>query len=162
MKKIVQRGEDIYNDDVFQLLVQHEVTRSRRYPSPLALIQIEMTPTALDQSGAGNAASIFTAKLNSLLRSVDIPAKGKGNTYSVLLPTTNESGAQSVCERLISVFKNKVSGGGGEVVAYSLQIGGASHFGGESLSSEELFQKAEEALKQSKQKGPNTYVLITK
>lgn len=160
MKKITSRGEELYSNDVFQVLVQYEITRSQRYPSPLGLIQIEMTPTALNESGLLHATAIFTTKLNAHLRSVDIPSMGVGNVFNVLLPTTDEAGTRTVCERLLSIFKSKISGNNGDVVAFSLHIGATCHSGGESLSSESFFQKAGEALKQSQLKGSNTYVLI--
>jgi len=157
MRKMISRGEEVYSPDVFEILFQYEVARSQRYPSPLALIQIEMTPTSLTEEALAKAPSIFAAKINSHIRSVDIPS-GAGNHLNLLLPTTDEPGAQAVCERLISIFKSKMDNS----LTFSLQIGASCHPGGASLTGEYLLQKSAEGLAQSKLKGPHTYVLIAK
>jgi GGDEF domain-containing protein len=90
---------------------------------------------------------------------VDITSAA-GSEFRVLLPATNSAGAGTVCERLISIFRNKFETDFG-AVAFSIQIGAASHNGGPSLSTEGMFQNAEAALKQSKLKGSNTYILIS-
>jgi len=158
MRKMMSRGEDIYSMDVFQVLFEYEVSRCQRYPSPLALLQIEMTPIASNPESLGSASAIFATALNAHLRSVDIPAKEK-NLFMVLLPTSDEHGAQSVCERLISVFKNKFDTQNAGSIAFSIQIGATTHSGGQTMSGEDMLQKANEALKQSKLKGSNTYVI---
>lgn len=159
MKKMSVRGNEIYSSDVFQILFDYEVSRSRRYPSPLTLLKIEMTPTALSNNLLGSASTVFIAVLNAHLRSVDIPSR-EGNVYSVLLPTSDEHGARAVCERLLSVFRNKFDISN-DAIAFSLQIGATAHSGGEAMSGETILQKAEEALKQSKLKGSNTYIILT-
>ena len=158
MRAPTSHGDDIYTKDVFQVLYEYEISRSRRYPSHLSLLKIEMTPTALDRSLLGSAAGVFTSALNSHLRSVDISAKD-GNFYNVLLPTSDESGARIVCERLLSVFKNKFDIGNG-AIAFTLQIGATSHGGGSTMFGATLLENVDEALKQSKLKGTNTYVIL--
>jgi GGDEF domain-containing protein len=159
MKKMDTRSEGMYSNDVFQVLFEYEISRARRYPSPVALIEIEMKSVVSNEEALRDAPVIFMNTLNHHLRSVDIPSK-KGNSFRVMLPTTNEAGARAVCERLLSVFKNKFDTSDGYSIAFSLHIGGSSHDGGAALSSAELLQKAGEALKQSKLKGPNTYVML--
>ena len=160
MKKIISRGEEMYSSDVFQILFEYEVSRSRRYPAPLALLKIEMTPSSLNGESAGAASSVFSLALNSYLRSVDIPSKSE-NIFTVLLPTSNEHGARVVCERLLSVFKNKFESPNGISFAFSLQIGATAHQGGSEISEDGILQKAEEALRQSKLKGANTCVFLS-
>ena len=160
MKKMTSRGEEMYSSDVFQILFEYEISRSRRYPAPLALLQIEMTPTAMGTESLQAASAVFASALNAHLRSVDIPSKA-GNIFMALLPYSDEHGARAVCERLLSIFKNKFESQSNVPVAFSLQIGATAHVGGASISNEELLQKAEEALKQSKLKGPNTFVVLT-
>jgi hypothetical protein len=98
MRKMISRGEEVYSTEVFEILFQYEVSRSKRYPAPLSLLQIESTPSALSEDELQNASAIFAAKINSHIRSVDIPSK-IGNSLKVLLPTTDEAGARAVCER---------------------------------------------------------------
>lgn len=157
MRKMISRGEEIYSADVFEILFEYEVSRSKRYPAPLALLQIEMSPSAVSEDALQKAFSIFAAKINSHIRSVDIPSR-TGNYLNLLLPTTDEAGTRAVCERLISIFKSKVD----DSLAFSLQIGASYHSGGSTLTGEFLLQKAGDALAQSRLKGPHTYILISK
>ena len=160
MRKTISRDEEFYDGHVFQILMDYEITRSKRYPSPLSLLDIEMSSTATNEDTHRAAPSLFASVLTVHLRSVDIPA-GTGNRFKVLLPTTNEVGVKAICERLISVFRTKFDTEDGSSIAFTLNIGGFTHPGGESLASETLLGKAEDALKQSIQKGPNTYTLHT-
>ncbi len=157
MRKIVSRGEEVYSPEVFEILLQYEVSRSQRYPAPLTLIQIEASPTALSNEAREKAFSIFTTKINVHIRSVDIPSI-MGNRIRVLFPTTDSAGARVICDRLLSIFKNKID----DAIVFSLQIGACSHSGGPSLTSEILLQNSETALAQSKLKGPNTFVQVAK
>ena len=160
MKKITSLKEDVYNNDVFKILLDYEVSRSKRYPSPLSLLQIEMTPSALTAEALSAASGIFSSVLNAHLRSVDIPSKA-GNMFMLLLPNSDKHGAQAVCERLLSVFKNKFETPDGNSVTFSLHIGVTTHAGGATISTASFLQKTEEALKQSKLKGANTFVFLS-
>jgi hypothetical protein len=160
MKKIASLNGDMYNSDVFQILLDYEISRSKRYPSPLSLLQIDMTPSALNAEALSAAPGIFASALNGHLRSVDIPSKA-GNVFMLLLPNSDKHGAQAVCERLLSVFKNKFETPSGNSVVFSLHIGATTHAGGADIASENVLKKAAEALKQSKFKGANTYVFLS-
>jgi hypothetical protein len=159
MKNELSRGDEVYSDDVFQILLEYEVSRSVRYPTPLGILHIEMTPAGPNETTLRIAPRIFTAALNTHLRSVDIPS-GSGRDYKVLLPTANETGMRSVCERLLYVFRNKFNTPDGNSIAFSLNIGAAAHAGGPTLTRELLLEKAQTALKQSKSKGPNTFAIL--
>jgi GGDEF domain-containing protein len=156
MNKTDSPLEDVYNSEVFQVLLKYEIERSRRYPNPLSLIQIEMMPTAFVPETLRAAPTIFSIALCSHLRSSDIPAQSR-NSYIVLLPNSDKHGAHAVCERLLSVFRNKFEDAHGNPVTFSLQMGATSHPGGTNLAGNILLEKAAEALTQSQRKGPNTY-----
>lgn len=160
MKKMEMSDGDVYNIDVFQILLKYEISRSKRYSSPLTLIQIKMTPTAASPEALKEASLIFPSILSARLRSADIPARA-GNLYTILLPNSDRHGAQAVCERLQSVFKNKFEDASGNSITFSLHIGVATHPGGEDISRELLLEKAGEALKQSELKGPNTCIYLS-
>jgi diguanylate cyclase (GGDEF)-like protein len=151
--------DEVYEDDVFQVLLDYEVTRSKRYPTNLSLIHIEYTPAGND-AALRSAATVFSKALNTHLRSADIPSMKK-NEFKVLMPATSENGLHAICERLISVFKNSFTTKEGNAIAFSINIGGVAHPGGEGLSRDSFIETAQTALKQSKQKGANTYVILS-
>ncbi|MBI5952955.1 MAG: diguanylate cyclase [Chloroflexi bacterium] len=150
---------DVYNIEVFQVLLKYEIERSRRYPNPLSMIKIEMAPTAFVQETLRAAPAIFSTALSSHLRSSDIPARS-GSLYIILLPNSDKHGTHAVCERLLSVFRNKFEDTSGNPVTFSLQMGATSHPGGTNLAGNILLEKTAEALTQSQRKGPNTYAYI--
>ena len=160
MKKIVSLNADMYSSDVFEILFDYEVSRCKRYPSPLTLIQLEMVPTAISAEALSAAPGIFSSALNTHLRSVDIPSKA-GNVFTLLLPNSDKHGAHAVCERLLSVFRYKFETPDGDSIVFSLYIGATTHDGGHSITSAGVLQKAEEARKQSKLKGANTFVFLS-
>jgi len=157
MKRLLSSGDELYSDDVFWVLLDYEVTRSQRYPGALTLLHIETTPSASDTSLIRAATSIFNSALNSHLRSADI-STGNGKTYRILLPTTDEQGGRAVCERLLSIFRQRFESKEGEAIIFSINIGMASHPGGATLSREELLDQAEKALRKAQLKGLNTYI----
>lgn len=158
MRKMGSRGEEVYSSDVFEILFDYEITRTKRTPAPFSMLHIEMTPTSSDENTLGMAKEVFISALNSHLRSVDIPSSA-GRDFKILLPMTDEPGTRTVCERLISVFRSKFDTPSGSV-AFSIQIGAMACTAGVVLSMEEISKKAKEAVKQSKLKGPNTFVVI--
>jgi len=160
MKNELSRGDDVYSDEVFQILLEYEVSRSVRYPTPLGILHMEMTPTGPNGATLQIAPRIFTAALNTHLRSVDIPS-GAGRDYKILLPTANETGIRSVCERLLYVFRTKFNTPDGSSVAFTLNIGAVAHPGGPTLTRQWLHEKAQAALIQSKAKGPNTFAMFS-
>lgn len=157
MRKLLSNSDELYSEDVFWVLADYEVTRSQRYPAPVTFIQIETTPTAGDSYLIGAATSIFSAALNSHLRSADI-STGNGKTYRMLLPTTDEHGGRAVCERLLSIFRNRFESKEGDTIIFSINIGMASHPGGPTLSKELLLEQTEQALRKAQLKGANTYI----
>ena len=157
MRRTASHDSEVYNSDVFRILAEYEITRSARYPNPLGLLHIEMTPNASNENALHAAPEVFTSALNGHLRSVDITSAARSE-FRVMLPSTNSAGVETVCERLLSVFKNRFETQFGSVT-FSLHIGATSHNGGPTLTIESFFQNAEKALKESKLKGPNTYVL---
>ena len=159
MRKMASHDEEVYSSDVFRILAEYEISRSVRYPTPLGLLQVEVTPSASNEDALRAASAVFISALNSHLRSVDITSAA-GSEFRILLPATNSAGTEVVCERLLSTFKNKFDTDFGSV-AFSLHIGATSHNGGPSLTTTGIFQNAEASLKQSKLKGPNTYVMIS-
>jgi two-component system cell cycle response regulator len=159
MQKEDSLDGDVYNIDVFQVLLKYEISRSTRYPNPLTLIQLEIKPTALNTESLKAAPLVFASALNRHLRASDIPARN-GNMFTILLPNSDKHGARTVCERLLSVFRNKFEDKEGNSLAFSLQMGVTYHSGGKDLTSSLLLQKANEGLVQSQRKGPNTYVMV--
>ncbi|MBI2757085.1 MAG: diguanylate cyclase [Chloroflexi bacterium] len=157
MKRDQSQGADLYSYDVFQILLDYEINRSQRYPSPLTLLDIFIIPPPGQTPELRQAMdSAVASMLNSHLRSADIPAR-KGDQYLILLPTTDEKGGRSVCARLLYIFKNLPSEETKLTFNLAAYIGLASHHGGPDLSGDILVQQAASALNHTRQQNIPAY-----
>jgi hypothetical protein len=68
MMKTLLHKDQLYREDVFQILMDYEILRAIRYPTPLSLIYLEMTPHASGGKTPRSASTIFETALNSHLR----------------------------------------------------------------------------------------------
>jgi diguanylate cyclase (GGDEF)-like protein len=160
MKRESSSNIQLYNQEVFEVLLEYEMNRSQRYPSPICLLHISINASRQTTEHQQAIDAEVSAQLNAHLRSVDIPAK-IGDQYLVLLPTTDERGGRTVCERLLSVFKGLFHSGAGITFSISTFIGLAFHPGGADLSSAVLNQRAASALKHARQQGLPTYTVYS-
>ncbi|MCJ7434647.1 MAG: GGDEF domain-containing protein [Anaerolineales bacterium] len=156
MKRDSSKDIQLYNREVFEVLLEYEINRSQRYPSPICLLDILIVPGRQTTEPQQAMDAEISTQLNSHLRSADIPAK-IGDQYLVLLPTTDERGARAVCERILSVFKSLLRSEAGTTFSVSVFIGLAFHPGEADLSSAILKQQAASALKHAHQQGLPTY-----
>lgn len=108
MRRMASHDNEVYSSDVFRILADYEISRSTRYPNPLGLLEIEMTPSTSNEEALRAAYTVFISALNGHLRSVDITSAAGGNRFRILLPSTNSAGTETVCERLLSIFRNKL------------------------------------------------------
>lgn len=156
MKRESSNNIQLYNREVFEVLLEYEMSRSQRYPSPVCLLNISISPGQQTAEIQKVMDAEIATLLNSHLRSVDVPAK-IGDQYLVLLPTTDESGGRTVCERVLAIFKGLLRSEAGTTFSVSVFIGLASHPGGADISSAILTQQATDALKHALQQGLPTY-----
>ena len=146
----------LYEEDVFKLLADYELSRAQRYPSPVSMLHVSLN---LDQAKpviAGTLKQLFAGILNTSLRISDIPAH-YGNDFLILMPSTDETGAQAVSRRLIARLRGTRNFADGNLFKFVVHIGIATHPGGRGVSAETLLEWAKLALEQAKQEGPHTY-----
>jgi hypothetical protein len=141
---------------VFRMLMEYEISRSQRYPNPLALLRIGLALVKPTLTEVENAPIALANIISSHVRTIDISGK-IGNEFAILLPNTNEAGARIVCERLMQITHGTHSARPGSSSRVSICIGLASHEGGPKLNSEQLMNDAESALQQALAVGPRTY-----
>ena len=146
----------IYDESVFKLLMDYEVARSKRYPSPLSLLRLGLALINPTQTEVENAPIALATMLNMRLRQADIPAR-IGNEFAILLPNVNEMSARAVCDRLLRITLGTQNTPLGYSTRVTICIGLSSHAGGPTLSAERLMSEAESALKQALALGPQIY-----
>jgi predicted signal transduction protein with EAL and GGDEF domain len=144
MENALGHDIELYPPESFKTLLDHEVNRSRRYGDPLTLLHLALEAEPAD-SQTLQSAEVFTMNvLNLRLRDTDIPCK-EGHDFLVLMPSTDEQGGRTACERLEQLFN--VERQTYDRVSFKLSafIGLATLPGDRSISGETLLDHALEA-----------------
>ena len=155
MLRQLPNQSELYDENVFKMLMEYEVSRSQRYPSPLSLLRIGLALINPTRTEVENAPIALATMLNMRLRQADIPAR-IGDEFAVLLPNTDETSARAVSERLLRIALGTHNTPLGFSTRVTICIGLASHAGGQTLNSERLMSEAVSALKQALALGPQT------
>jgi diguanylate cyclase (GGDEF)-like protein len=150
----------LYDEQVFRILTDYELSRAQRYPSPLTMLHISLNLSDVKPESAENIRKIFGNILNTSLRISDIPAQD-GEDFLVLMPSTDENGAQAASSRLIARLKGTRSLANGKLFKFKIHIGIATHPGGRGVSADTLLQQAEAALKSARKVGPQGYKVFS-
>jgi len=149
MENDLEHKFELYSPEDFRKLLDHEIHRARRNGESLTLIHL-VVETDSNNPRAQHGAEIFAINaLNIEVRESDIPCK-QGNEFLVLMPSTDEKGAQIVSERLEKLFNiepqeyDKIS------FKLSTFIGMATLPGDRSITSQKLIQSARQAFEHAK------------
>ena len=135
---------ELYPPETFKALLDHEVNRSRRYGDPLTLLHLAFEAEPADPETL-RSAEVFTMNvLNLRLRDTDIPCK-EGNDFLVLMPSTDEQGGRTACERLEQLFNVERQTYDRVSFKMSAFIGMATLPGDQSISGKTLLDHALEA-----------------
>jgi hypothetical protein len=157
-KKVSETG--LYDEQVFKLLADYELTRVQRYPSPVSLLHISPNLEEAKPEIVKTVEQLFAGILNTSLRISDIPAH-YGKDFLVLMPATDEIGAQAAASRLIARLKGTRNFADGKLFKFNIHIGIASHPGGKGVSVDSLLQQAESALQEARKAGLQAYIVYS-
>ncbi len=142
--------------EMLSMLEDTEVAKDSRC---LLMVDIDHFKRVNDTYGhmVGDKVIQFVAKsLKNLVKGKDTVARYGGEEFAIILPNTSLSGAQSLAENIrVAIEKTRIkrSGSGESIGQVTVSIGVAQYHTGE--SSEELFERADTALYQSKNSGRN-------
>jgi diguanylate cyclase (GGDEF)-like protein len=140
----------LYNRRALTDLSQRELDRARRSGEPPAffLIDADDFKTINDRYGhdAGDAAlQAISSHLKGILRSHDVVGRFGGDEFAALLPTTTETEAIKIAERLSTVVRNTPLLFNHQEIRLSISIGIAAA-GREHLDFEDLLHRADQSL----------------
>lgn len=146
----------IYTSSVFTILLNHEVARSKRYPSPLSILLFSVCqPAPLAGKIRENVETTLTQVLKTKLRQTDISSQ-YGEDFLVLLTNTDSSGAKIAAGRLLDNLNTRIFTQQNQPVEIGVCAGLASHPGGASISSELLLKQVKQANLEARSKGPGS------
>lgn len=153
-----------YIDDLTQLnnrryirtALQREVTRSRRYTIPFALLFLDIDNFKSINDTYGHSVGDrvlrnLSATLRKCLREEDIPARFGGEEFLVLLPHTDAQGAAHLSMRMLNAVR-RMPCPHGIHVTFS---GGLAVFPDDATIADELLDVADALMYKAKQEGKN-------
>ncbi len=150
---------ECFNRREFDLKLQQEVERSRRYNRQftLAMIDIDDFKSLNDEKGHafGDRVLKLTAKIfNSNLRKTDVIARIGGDEFVLLLPETPALKALEICERLRGIIEEAFKAEKKVTASFGL-----ASFDSSSKSASEMMEMADQALYTAKNFGRNKVIL---
>ena len=156
----------LYVHRYFQLLLDKEMKRSRRYNKRFALIMMDIdnfknfNDTYGHQLGDKVLKSVARA-VKEVLRAEDIAARYGGEEFVMILPETNAQQAMIAAEKVRAIVEGMEITYGEERLHVTISLG-VSTYPDHAEGKEELIHAADEALYTSKRTGKNRVSLFEK
>jgi len=147
----------LYAFDVFSVLLNYEIARIQRYPSPLTLLHVALDAKSQPEDGKKKAMRAMTDLLNRALRVSDVPAH-YNDEYLVLLPATDEAGGRAVAERILGHFRTTQNLTISRLTKLSAYIGLTCKHSGTNLSANQLLAEAAVAMNEARTRQSYTYI----
>ncbi len=156
----------LFNHRFFQLRFTDEFMNSKRYKNDLALIMMDIDHFKLYNDSYGHIAGDLALKeiaglTRSTVRENDIVSRYGGEELAIILPMTNNEGAQIVAERVRQAIAECQFLGDLNVPQVSITVSlGVSEFKKVMNKREELLQEADLALYAAKEQGRNQVIIF--
>ena len=152
-----------YNRGYFYQRLSEEVHRAERTDLPLSLLVIDFDHLKIINDSYGHLAGDKALKeiskiIRACIRKMDIPARYGGDELVIILPETDSISAFNVAERMRKKVANTLSEGD---ISFTVSIGIAT-YPRDATQSQTLFERADKAMYQAKQKGANRVEISTK
>jgi diguanylate cyclase (GGDEF)-like protein len=153
----------IHNRRYFEILLQKEADRSRRYDRDLAVVLIDIDHFKKYNETFGHPAGdealhrVAEDIIASARRGLDVTTRYDGEAFAILLPETDADGARIVAETI----RNKIVSDGRFLRSITISLGVASLKGAQ-VQPGRLVEEAEKALYQAKTLGRNRTVPFEK
>ncbi len=153
----------IYNHRYFQMRLEDELRRARRYGLPLSLLlaDVDFFKAVNDRHGHASGDGVLrdlAALLKRTMRETEIVARYGGEEFAVVLPQTGAEAARGAAERLRAAVEDwAFAASDGQTLRLTISIGLATFpLAGETR--EALLTRADRALYAAKNAGRNRVV----
>ncbi len=175
LKKLATTDEltKLYNRRFFDQKLLDEVSRLKRYKHPVSLIFVDIDSFKKINDTYGHFAGDTTLQvlaqiLRDCTRETDVCARIGGDEFAIILPETGKEEMLKVIERINLTVQQKVIQIEKHRIKLTTSIGGVSSMSivdSEQTANvneivEEMFEKADQALYQSKERGRNCFTIV--
>ncbi len=144
--------------DVFEVLLEYEVARVKRYPSPITMMHLTLASEGVTAEFRKRAHEAMTSLLNRTLRISDVPGHYH-DEFLILLPATDETGAKAVAERILASYRTTQSLSTGRLSnKRNAYLGLTSQNGGSVLSAQQLRAEAAAAMSEARLRRSYTFI----
>ena len=156
-----------FNSGFFELAVQREFGRARRYGQNFSLMIIDLDNFKYINDNHGHLTGDLVLKrfaelLVNEVRSEDLVGRFGGDEFVVLMPLTDETGAKTLALRIHERILEQFSLNHSELEKVALKFsGGIASFPEDGTSYESLLESADMALYRSKLSGKNRIIGIS-
>ncbi len=149
----------LYVHRYFQLLLEKEINRSRRYERPFSLVMMDIDNFKLFNDTYGHQQGDEVLKkvareLQDSIRTVDIAARYGGEEFVLVLPETDLTQALVLCEKIRVTIEKIPIQPGEKTLNITISIGVAT-FPQHAVNKDTLIESADAALYASKRNGKN-------
>ncbi len=150
-----------YNNGYFQLYLKNELKRAERHHHPVSLLMLDIDDFKLVNDQHGHIAGDkllkeIAAKLDQIIREIDVLARFGGDEFAIILPYTQEEDAARIAERIrLAIENGAVAMNEQASLSLSISIGVAGYAPGVDTTAQDLIQKADKALYAAKSNGKN-------
>jgi diguanylate cyclase (GGDEF)-like protein len=155
----------IANRRAFEEVLAKEWTRALRYQHPLSLViaDIDNFKRYNDEFGhsVGDEVLRAVAQLieGRIRRGVDLAARIGGEEFALILPETDLAGAEALSNQILQECQNIESKSGRYPNRTTLSLGISMCVPSDGASADTLFEHADAALREAKERGKNRVVL---
>jgi two-component system, cell cycle response regulator len=156
----------LINHKHFQVVLEKEIERSKRYKRPVSLLILDIDHFKSVNDNYGHPVGDLVLKeiarsIKEMLRVNDTAARYGGEEFAVIIPENDEKRALLTAERIRKIVEQKVIQSGADQVRVTISIGCAS-FPTLALTQKELIERADKALYYSKETGRNRVSVFVK
>lgn len=149
----------IANSRLFRELGEHEIQRTRRHKSSLAVLMIDLDYFKKVNDAYGHAVGdkvlvAFTDICKKNLRDFDIFGRLGGEEFAILLPQTETNNAKMLAERLCSIVAQSDVEAEDKILHITVSIG-VSVLLSEEDNLDTMLRRADDAMYDAKRKGRN-------
>ncbi len=151
----------LMNRQQFEILLDQEMNRSRRYESPLSLVMFDLDHFKRINDELGHEAGDkvlqqLARELRNWIRESDSLARWGGEEFTLMLPDCDVHDAEQTAEHLRKSIMEQDFGEGIDQITVSFGVTQCR----EKESRRELLRRADDALYTAKQKGRNCVVAV--